>query len=117
MIPNVTQFNVVRTPSGKKAYEGWAGSFKNWNGQEFTLVAPSLDDLKQIFEQVTSNELIVEGAQHIWIVSAEKDAPPDDAPGVKPAAANVACSVTGCTKQAAFIINRKSLCEEHRNAK
>jgi hypothetical protein len=106
--PYTSQFKALSTPSGKKAFEAFTAIYNAFGGH-VAICAPSLEALKGVWSGLTGHALIEEDVQHVWIVKAS-----EEAPGVAPAQAEVACSVVGCEKFASFIIKKVAYCEEHR---
>jgi hypothetical protein len=72
-LPFSSQFRIGRTPSGKKAFEAWTAIWGNY-GNNVAISAPSLEALRHAWWQITGQELIADGVQHVWIVKAEKEA-------------------------------------------
>jgi hypothetical protein len=105
-LPTTTQFRSATTPSGKKAYEAYVAIYENC-GKNVMIGAPTLALLEEIWKGFSPQTLVIERAQHVWIVKVDSEM--KDAPDVKPAAASVACHF--CGRQASFIIHRIATCE------
>ena len=106
-VPTTTQFRALTTPSGKKAIEAWSAITSLGWGKDIAICAPTLEILKEEWKRITQQELIVESAQHVYIVSADNEM--KNAPDVAPAAAKVSCQF--CGRAASFIIRKIAVCE------
>lgn len=79
--------------------------YANEEGTKIRIVLPELVNMKQT---------LVSMDNHLVEFTRSADGGLQDAARTPPAAADMKCSVAGCTRLASFIIRRKSFCEEHR---
>lgn len=103
--------HVGQTKLSEACAELWDGdklilkAYPNADGSRIRIVLPELCSMKQT--------LIDDEAHWLEFSRSEDDALPN-ANRAPIAAARVACSIPGCTKQASFIVDREAYCAEHR---
>lgn len=71
MSNHADQFNVVTTPSGKKAYEAHCAIWRS-REREVMIAAPTLEELELAWMHITGISFNPAEAQHVYVVKAEK---------------------------------------------